>query len=153
VATDNQIDTTTGTVKFRAEFKNEDFLLFPNQFVNARALVDVRRGATVIPPAAVQVGNAGSFVYLIQADHTVSVRAVTLGPTDGNMIVVEKGIAAGDIVVIDGTDRLREGANVQAVARDAESPQGDAAQMKRKAPDGTQRRHRPTSGTDQPSGG
>jgi multidrug efflux system membrane fusion protein len=120
-ATDNQIDTTTGTVKLRAEFPNENDQLFPNQFVNARALVDTRRGATVIPPAAVQVGNSGSFVYVVRPDQTVTVRTITLGPSDGNMVAVEKGIAPGDAVVVDGTDRLREGVKVQAIARDEPS--------------------------------
>jgi len=155
-ATDNQIDTTTGTVKLRAEFPNENYQLFPNQFVNARALVDTRRGATVIPPAAVQVGNSGSFVYVVQPDHSVTVRTVTLGPSDGIVVAVEKGIAPGDIVVVDGTDRLREGIKVQTVARDAPAaaPASAPSQTQSTAPDAAApRRHRPSSGTDQPSGG
>jgi multidrug efflux system membrane fusion protein len=155
-ATDNQIDTTTGTVKLRAEFPNENYQLFPNQFVNARALVDTRRGATVIPPAAVQVGNSGSFVYVVQPDQTVTVRTVTLGPSDGNIVAVEKGISPGDVVVVDGTDRLREGIKVQTVARDAPvaAPAAAPSQTKSTTPDAAgHRRHRPSSGTDQPSGG
>ena len=118
-ATDNQIDTTTGTVKLRAEFNNENYLLFPNEFVNARALIEVRHGATVIPPAAVQVGSSGSFVYVVQPDRTVVVRPVTPGPVDGNLMAIDNGLSPGDVVVIDGTDRLRDGIKVQTVARDA----------------------------------
>jgi multidrug efflux system membrane fusion protein len=162
-ATDNQIDTTTGTVKLRAEFPNENYQLFPNQFVNARALVDTRRGAMVIPPAAVQVGNSGSFVYIVQPDQSVTVRTVTLGPADGKVVAVEKGISPGDVVVVDGTDRLREGIKVQTVARDAPAAAPASApsqttsapsQTKTTTPDAAaHRRHRPSSGTDQPSGG
>ena len=118
LATDNQIDITTGTVKLRAEFNNEDYLLFPNQFVNARALIEVRRDVTVIPPAAVQLGNNGSFVYVVQSDHSIKVTSVTLGPSDGTMIEVEQGIATGDVVVVDGADKLRDGIKIQTVARD-----------------------------------
>ena len=152
-ATDNQIDTTTGTVKLRAEFPNENYQLFPNEFVNARALVDTRRGATVIPPAAVQIGNSGSFVYVVQPDQTVTVRTVTVGPSDGNMIAIEKGISPGDVVVVDGTDRLREGIKVQTVSRDA-PPASAPSKIPSTTPDAAgHRRHRPSSGTDQPSGG
>jgi multidrug efflux system membrane fusion protein len=155
-ATDNQIDTTTGTVKLRAEFPNENYQLFPNEFVNARALVDTRRGATVIPPAAVQIGNSGAFVYVVQPDQTVTVRTVTVGPSDGNMVAIEKGLSPGDVVVVDGTDRLRAGIKVQTVARDAPVavPASAPSQMQSTAPDAAgHRRHRPSSGTDQPSGG
>ena len=153
IATDNQIDTTTGTVKLRAEFPNENYQLFPNEFVNARALVDTRRGATVIPPAAVQIGNSGSFVYVVQPDQTVTVRTVTVGPSDGNMVAIEKGISPGDVVVVDGTDRLREGIKVQTVARDA-PPAAAPSKIQSTAPDAAgHRRHRSSSGTDQPSGG
>jgi multidrug efflux system membrane fusion protein len=156
-ATDNQIDVTTGTVKLRAEFPNENYQLFPNQFVNARALVDTRRGATVIPPAAVQVGNSGSFVYVVLPDQSVTARTVTLGPSDGGVVAIEKGISPGDVVVVDGTDRLREGIKVQAVARDAPAaaaPGASAPQTKNTIPDAAaHHRHRPSSGTESPSGG
>ena len=110
---DNQIDPTTGTVRLKAMFKNEDATLFPNQFVNARLLLDVRRNATVIPSVAVQRGTQGPFVYVVNADHTVAVREVTLGPTQGDDSAVESGIKPGEIVVVDGADKLREGAKVQ----------------------------------------
>jgi membrane fusion protein, multidrug efflux system len=114
---DNQIDTTTGTLKLRAEFGNEDETLFPNQFVNIRLLVDTLRGATVVPTAAIQRGAPGTFVYLLNADQTVSVKPVTLGPSNGDRVAIQSGLADGDSVVIDGADKLRNGARV--VSRDA----------------------------------
>ena len=139
IATDNQIDTTTGTVKLRAEFKNEDYLLFPNEFVNARALVDLRRGAIVVPAAAVQTGSVGSFVYVMQPDQTVAVRPVDVGPADGDLVAIDKGLSAGEVVVVDGTDRLRNGTKVQPVSRDA--------------PAAAQKKSRTGSGNGQQSGG
>jgi multidrug efflux system membrane fusion protein len=109
---DNQIDTTTGTVKLRADFPNEDVALFPNQFVNITLLIDVLRDATVISTAAVQRGAPGTFVYLVYADNSVTVRPVTLGPTSDDRVAVTAGISPGDVVVIDGTDKLRDGAKV-----------------------------------------
>ena len=109
---DNQIDTTTGTVKLRAQFANKDESLFPNQFVNARLLVDVLKNAVVIPTAAIQRGAPGTYVYLIGADSKVSVRKVTLGPVDGERAAIQSGLQIGDRVVVDGADKLREGAEV-----------------------------------------
>jgi len=114
---DNVIDITTGTVKLKAKFANADLALFPNQFVNARMLLDTRKGVVTIPSAALQRGSQGSFVYVIKDDNTVSVRPVKLGPSDGERVAVESGLAAGERVVVDGMDRLREGARVQAGAR------------------------------------
>jgi multidrug efflux system membrane fusion protein len=114
---DNQIDTTTGTLKLRAEFANQEDTLFPNQFVNIELLVDTLHGVTVMPTAAVQRGAPGTFVYLLNADQTVTVRPVTLGPSHADMVVVDKGLSPGDRVVIDGADKLRNGAGV--VPRDA----------------------------------
>jgi multidrug efflux system membrane fusion protein len=113
---DNVIDITTGTVKLKAKFANADLALFPNQFVNARMLLDTRKGAITIPSAALQRGSQGSFVYVVKDDNTVSVRPVKLGPSDGERVAVESGLAAGERVVVDGMDRLREGARVQAGA-------------------------------------
>jgi len=109
---DNQIDTTTGTVKLRAIFDNEDEVLFPNQFVNVQLLLDVLRNATVIPTAAVQRGAPGTFVYLVKPDNTVGVAPVKLGPVDGERVAVTSGLSAGDRVVVDGADKLRDGAKV-----------------------------------------
>ena len=113
IAADNQVDTTTGTVKLRAEFPNQDYALFANQFVNARALVDTKRQVPVIPAAAVQIGNDGSFVYVVQADDTVKVQTITAGIADGSQLAVDAGLTPGQVVVVDGLDRLREGSKVQ----------------------------------------
>ena len=110
---DNQIDTTTGTVKLRAEFANEDDNLFPNQFVNVQLLVDIQHDATIIPTSAVQRGAPGTYVYLINADSTVTVRPITLGAGSGERVAVTfAGLSPGDRVVIDGADKLRNGAKV-----------------------------------------
>jgi multidrug efflux system membrane fusion protein len=111
--TDNQIDTTTGTVKLRAVFDNEDEALFPNQFVNVRLLADTVKNATVVPVAAIQRGQPGTFVYLVKADDTVAIRVVETGVTDGEKIAVTKGLEVGEQVVIDGVDRLRDGAKIR----------------------------------------
>ena len=110
---DNQIDTTTGTVKLRAVFDNEDEALFPNQFVNVRLLADTVKDATVVPVAAIQRGQPGTFVYLVKADDTVTIRVVETGATDGERIAVTKGLEVGEQVVIDGVDRLRDGAKIR----------------------------------------
>ncbi len=116
---DNQIDTTTGTWKLRAIFPNTDDALFPNQFVNAHVLVDTLRDVLTVPTAAVQRGAPGTYVYLVRPDSTVTVRKVATGPADGERIQIVSGLAAGDQVVIDGTDRLREGARVHVQAEPA----------------------------------
>jgi multidrug efflux system membrane fusion protein len=109
---DSQIDTTTGTVKLKAVFANADEKLFPNQFVNVDLLVNTLQGATLIPQAAVQRGAPGTYVYVVNADHSVNVRKVMLGAGDANHIVVSSGLAAGEVVVVDGADRLKDGAKV-----------------------------------------
>jgi len=109
---DNQIDPTTGTVRLKALFKNEDGVLFPNQFVNARLLVDMKRDVTVLPLVAVQRGAQGPFVYVVNPDHSVSVRQVALGATQGDNAAVDSGVKPGDMVVVDGADKLRDGAKV-----------------------------------------
>jgi multidrug efflux system membrane fusion protein len=110
---DNQIDTTTGTVKLRADFDNGDELLFPNQFVNVQLLVDTRKDIVVVPTAAIQRGAPGTFVYVVSpADETVSVRKVKLGPADGERTGIESGLEPGEKVVTDGADKLREGTKV-----------------------------------------
>jgi multidrug efflux system membrane fusion protein len=120
---DNQIDPATGTVKLKAQFANEDASLFPNQFVNVRLLVDTRRNATVIPAAAVQRGTPGTFVYTVDPEtKAVSVRRVRLGPSQGETVSVEEGVAPGTLVVVDGADKLREGAVVEMVVRDNAAP-------------------------------
>jgi multidrug efflux system membrane fusion protein len=111
--TDNQIDISTGTIKLRATFDNKDETLFPNQFVNVRLLVDTVRDAVVIPVAAVQRGQPGIFVYYVKPDDTVEIRVVELGVTDGERVAIVKGLQVGDNVVVDGTDRLREGSRIR----------------------------------------
>jgi len=120
---DNQIDPATGTVKLKAQFANEDLSLFPNQFVNVCLHVDVKKGATVIPAAAVQRGTPGTFVYAVNPEtKMVSVRRVKLGPSQGESVAIEEGIAPGMLVVVDGADKLREGAVVELVVRDNSPP-------------------------------
>ena len=112
---DNQIDTATGTVKLKAEFANEDHTLFPNQFVNARLLVTVLPQAVTVPTAAVQLGSRGSYVYVVDKD-TVRLREVTPGVRTDSLTVIDKGLAAGEVVVVDGVDRLRDGLRVRVTA-------------------------------------
>ena len=109
---DNQIDTTTGTVRLKAQFPNDDGRLFPNQFVNVRMLIDVRRDATTVPSAALQRGARGMFVYVVKEDRTVTLREVKTGPTEADATVIESGVEPGELIVVDGMDRLREGAKV-----------------------------------------
>jgi multidrug efflux system membrane fusion protein len=109
---DNQIDTTTGTLKLRAMFDNSQFELFPNQFVNVRLLLDTLHNAIIVPGAAMQQGSSGSYVYVVNADSTVSMRAVTAGPSTGDLVSISKGLTVGERVVVDGADQLRDGAHV-----------------------------------------
>lgn len=106
---DNQIDATTGTIKVKARFNNQDDALFPNQFVNARMLVDTEQNAVVIPTAALQMGNEGHFVWVLNSENKVSKHLVTPGIQDSQKVVIRAGISAGDRVVTDGIDRLTEG--------------------------------------------
>jgi len=115
---DNQIDQSTGTVRLKAVFQNEDGALFPNQFVNVHLLLDVKRGTVIVPVAAIQRGPRGTFAYAVKPDHTVEVRTLTVGPAGRTEAAIESGLAAGDVVVIEGVDKLREGTLVQ--AREAE---------------------------------
>ena len=109
---DNTIDTTTGTVRIRANFPNTDGTLFPNQFVNARLLLQTLHGAVLIPNGAIQTGPQGNFVYLVQGDSTVAVRPIRTGTASTTDTVVTSGLAAGDTVVTDGTDKLKTGSKV-----------------------------------------
>jgi multidrug efflux system membrane fusion protein len=109
---DSQIDPTTGTIKARAQFANETKALYPNQFVNIRLLVDTHKGVTTMSTAGIQRGVPGTFVYLVNADNTVSVRPVQLGVTEGERVEVSSGLVPGDRIVIDGADKLRDGAKI-----------------------------------------
>jgi membrane fusion protein, multidrug efflux system len=118
---DNQIDPTTGTVKLKAEFANDNLALFPNQFVNVRMLVQTLPDATLIPSAAIQRGAPGTFVYVVKEDKSVAVTPVKLGPVQGEITAIASGLAPGDVVVVDGADKLREGAKVELITRDAQT--------------------------------
>jgi len=109
---DNQVDPTTGTVRLRAQFPNTDNRLFPSQFVNARLRLETRRGATVVPTAAVQSSPKGPFVYVVRPDRTVAVRQVGVGVTEGDDVSIERGLAVGEQVVVEGAERLRDGAAI-----------------------------------------
>jgi membrane fusion protein, multidrug efflux system len=141
-AVDSQIDPTTGTIKLRAQFANETKTLFPNQFVNVRLLVDTHKDVTVMPTAAIQRGAPGTFVYLVNSDNTVSVHTVVLGVTDGNQVEVRSGLAPGDLVVIDGADKLRDGAKISmgTEADGSESP-GPTKSSQPDQSNGKQRHH------------
>ncbi|GJE29697.1 MdtA/MuxA family multidrug efflux RND transporter periplasmic adaptor subunit [Methylobacterium organophilum] len=130
---DNQIDTTTGTVKLRALFQNDDETLFPNQFVNAKLTVDTIRNAPLVPNSAILRGAPGTYVYLMQGDDKVSVRPIKISESDGLRTVVTEGLQPGDRVVTDGTDRLRDGASVR-VTEGAGKPQRDAPAGNASAP-------------------
>jgi membrane fusion protein, multidrug efflux system len=109
---DNQVDPTTGTVKLKAVFPNADNRLFPSQFVNVRLRLDVKHGAVVIPAAAVQRTTRGTFVYVVTQAQKVAARNVTVGVPDGDDVAIEAGLKLGERVVVDGADRLRDGATV-----------------------------------------
>lgn len=119
LTTDNQIDTATGTIKMKAEFANQDNILFPNQFVNARLLLGVRKDAIVVPTAAVQQGAKGAYVYAVAKDDTVTSVVVTPGPVDGERMAVDGQLEAGGRVVTDGADKLRDGAKVEVITAEA----------------------------------
>ncbi len=127
---DNEIDVTTGTVKLRAQFENADGALFPNQFVNIQLLQDVLRNQIIMPNAAVRRGApngvVGTFVYVVDANHKAQVRPVTLGVVDGERVVVTQGLSVGELVVTQGGDRLREGADVLLPGAQATSATGYA---------------------------
>jgi len=112
-AVDNRIDPGTGTVRLKAVFANGDERLFPNQFVNARLLVEVLRGAIVVSAAAIQRGPQGAFVYVVKEDRKVAARPVTVGTVEGAQASIASGLQAGELVVVDGADRLRDGAPVE----------------------------------------
>jgi len=118
-AISNQMATATGTVTLRATFPNEDESLFPNEFVNVKLLVDTLQHAVVVPTSALQTGAPGDYVYLVNANNTVSVQKVTLGPSDGKNTVIASGLRVGQKVVTDGVDRLSDGAKIRTAARSA----------------------------------
>ena len=124
LTTDNQIDQSTGTIKLKAAFPNQDNALFPNQFVNARLLVNTLPNAILIPAAGLQRSQQGSFVYIVKPDKTVAMRPVTVGAAQGDVIAISKGLQAGDVVVTDGVDKLQQGSHVS--VQTAALPPGSA---------------------------
>ncbi|MGE8358027.1 MAG: MdtA/MuxA family multidrug efflux RND transporter periplasmic adaptor subunit, partial [Microvirgula sp.] len=112
---DNQIDTSTGTIKLKAEFANTDGTLFPNQFVNARVRAGTLSQAVVVPVAAVQTGKKGGYVWVVGADNKVAMRQVSTTAGDGTRVVISKGVLAGERLVTDGVDKLTAGARVEIV--------------------------------------
>jgi multidrug efflux system membrane fusion protein len=122
VTVDNQVDPTTGTVKLRAEFPNTDETLFPNQFVNVQLIAEKIQDAVVVPNAAVQRGTAGTYVYVVADQKTASVRPVETGPSEKGTTVITKGLVPGEVVVVDGVDKLREGSSVELISRTAGVP-------------------------------
>jgi membrane fusion protein, multidrug efflux system len=137
---DNQIDTSTGTVKLKAIFQNGDVALFPNQFVNARLLVDTQEDATLVPSAAIQRNAQNAFVYLIKPDQTAAVQNVTVGTTDGNTSAIQ-GIRPGDVIAMTGFDKLQDGAKV--TVRNGNGSGADSSQPQ----PGSSRAGAPGSGT------
>ena len=137
VTTDNQIDVATGTVRLKAQFPNPEGKLFPNQFVNVRMVVDVRKGVVVVPTAAIQRGAQGTVVYVVKDDSTVTLRPVTTGATEGQVTEVVTGLQAGERVITDGVDRIREGARVEVTqpgggTGSGPSPKGEGEKRKRR---------------------
>jgi multidrug efflux system membrane fusion protein len=122
---DNQIDTSTGTVKLKATFTNKQNELFPNQFVNVRLLVDVMLGVTIVPSSAIQRGPQGTFVYVVKEDWTVTVRPISVNEIQGGEASIKTGVSPGESVVTDGADRLREGVKVEIKRQGKETSRKD----------------------------
>lgn len=139
LTTDNQIDPATGTIRIKAEFANRDNALFPNQFVNIRLLLDTLTQVVAIPTAAIQRGDKGSFVYRVDANGKVAMVAVSPGAVDGEWVAVTGAIEAGDKVVIDGADKLRDGAKAEIIVPGAKGAQQGKGGKPRPAGGGTQR--------------
>lgn len=121
---DNQIDVGTGTVKLKAEFENAEGRLFPNQFVNVTVILAERPAALLVPSAAVQRGRTGDYVFVVGDGQTVAYQPVKTGPVQGDVITIEEGLKAGDKVVVEGIDKLREGTKIQEITRDFPEDEG-----------------------------
>jgi len=137
LAVDNQIDLNTGTVKLKSQFANDDTVLFANQFVNIKMQVDTLRDAVIVPSAAIQTGNAGTFVYVVKADQTVTARTVKLGAVHEERVAVLDGLQANEMVVVEGADKLRENAKVKLIDHDAKLEPEQPAQDRPKQPGNT----------------
>jgi len=128
--TDNEIDQTTGTIRLRATFSNSSNNLFPNQFVNARLLLQLKHGVLLLTEAAIQRNSTATFIYLVQADSTVVIRNVQIGTTEGGMAEITSGVQSGDVVVLSGADKLEQGTRVS-----AQIPEEDTGQKSGQNPD------------------
>ena len=126
VAIDNQIDPTTGTVRLKASYGNTDGVLYPNQFVNARVLIDVLHDAVLAPAEAIQRGPQGAFVYVVKPDKVVQMRRVQLGPSEGAITAVRSGVTDGEALVVDGAEKVQDGARAEPTMRKA-APAGAPA--------------------------
>jgi len=144
---DNLIDPATGTVRLRAKFSNEKNELFAGQFVNVSLLLEVKRGTTIAPAAAIQRGPKGTFVYVVNAENVASVKNVKVGPTEGDNASFEEGLSPGDLVVVEGADRLREGSKVELPSAE----EGTGARAK-KPTSGEGQRAPPDKASKPPSG-
>ncbi|MBC3951375.1 MdtA/MuxA family multidrug efflux RND transporter periplasmic adaptor subunit [Pseudomonas folii] len=129
---DNQIDVATGTLKFKARFENQNEVLFPNQFVNVHLLADTLKQAVLVPTAAIQFGTNGTFVYAMDGENKVKIRTLKTGANNEQLTVVSEGLAAGDRVVLEGTDRLRDGATVEVVSDSKDVPTTPGQQLQGK---------------------
>jgi multidrug efflux system membrane fusion protein len=130
---DNQIDVTTGTLKFKARYENRDQSLFPNQFVNVRLLADTLKDVVLAPSAAIQFGTNGTFVYALYGDKKVKIRQLKIGASDGENTVVTEGLSVGDRVVLEGTDRLKDGSDVEVVNTPEDVPTNPAGHLQGKS--------------------
>ena len=128
---DNQLNVTTGTVSLKARFANEHETLFPNQFINVHLQLGTRKNAVIVPTVAIQLGKQGNYVYTVNADETVSLSKLKLGPVSGDNTIVEEGLEAGQRVAIDGLDKLRDGGKVKVIDRQAKAAGADAEGSKK----------------------
>jgi len=146
-ALSNQMATSTGTVTLRAKFENDNEALFPNEFVNIKILVDTLSQAVLVPTPAVLSGAPGDYVYLVNANNTVSVRKVTLGASDGKNTAILSGLAVGDSVVVDGTDRLSDGAPISVSAATSRASGTQQVPATPGSPPGSKARKKPSAAT------
>jgi len=145
---DNEIDQTTGTGKLKAVFDNKDNVLWPNQFVNIRLLLDTQKNATVIPAAAVQRGPQGTYVFVVKQDNTVDVRTVTIAFTQNNLSVISNGLSPNEVVVTDGQDKLQASSHVTPRGQNPSGKQPQpASSVPQKYPGGQASSVSKTSGT------
>jgi membrane fusion protein, multidrug efflux system len=141
--TDNEIDQTTGTIRLRATFSNSSNNLFPNQFVNARLLLQLKHGVLLLPEAAIQRNSTATFIYLVQADSTVVIRNVQIGTTEGGMAEITSGVQSGDVVVLSGADKLEQGTRVSAQIPEEDTGQKSGQKPGQNTSSGSRSKKRP----------